>query len=61
MSRSEETSRKAGRDVVVGSAVIPACNNNGKWGWMLPGRIFTASWADAEAAARIINAEREKS
>ena len=43
------------KDIVIGKAKVPFCYQGEQKGWMLPGGVFTTSYLEADAAARLMN------
>lgn len=59
MARQRMEFVKRNADVRVGEAVVPFAYRGEQRGWILPGGVFTTSYLEAEAAAKLIN-ERMK-
>ena len=55
MARQRIEFQKKSADVRVGDAVVPFAYRGDQRGWILPGGVFTTSYLEAEAAARLIN------
>ena len=47
---------KRASDIRIGNAVIKFAYRGEQRGWVLPGGVFTTSYLEAEAAAKLINA-----
>ena len=54
MEQMQINDQELARSIIEGGARVCASRQNGAWGWVLPGRVFTTDRREAERAARIM-------